>query len=97
MKRKLGLVCILLCASLAAWAAGFSRPGQIDDVAGIPGKRGYSGDGGDALKARLGNPMGVAVDSHGNLYFSDTANHRVRRIDARTGEVETAPHRRPHR
>ena len=89
MKRKLGLVCILLCASLAAWAAGFSRPGQIDDVAGIPGKRGYSGDGGDALKARLGNPMGVAVDSHGNLYFSDTANHRVRRIDARTGEVET--------
>ena len=45
----------MLCAAVTAGAAGISRPGQIDDVAGIPGKRGYSGDGGDALKARLGS------------------------------------------
>ena len=88
-KRHLGLIGFLLCAGLTVQAAGISRPGQIDDVAGVPGKRGYSGDGGDALKARLGSPMGIAVDSRGNLYFSDTANHRVRRVDARTGEVDT--------
>ena len=88
-KGHLASIVLLLFIGTTAGAAAFSRPGQLDDVAGIPGKRGYSGDGEDALKARLNNPMGLAMDRHGNLYFSDTSNHRVRRIDARTGEVDT--------
>ena len=40
------------------------------------------GDGGPALAARLNRPVGVATDSKGNIYFSDTGNHRVRRIDS---------------
>jgi uncharacterized protein (TIGR03437 family) len=52
--------------------------GTILTIAG-DGTAGYSGDGGDSLKARVSNPSGVRV--FGNyLYFSDTYNNVVRRI-----------------
>lgn len=53
------------------------------------GKKGFAGDGGPAAKAELDQPFDVAFDKAGNLYFSDTFNHRVRRVDAKTGTVTT--------
>jgi DNA-binding beta-propeller fold protein YncE len=44
------------------------------------GERGFSGDGGPALRARLNGPFDLGFDRAGNLYFSDTFNHRIRRI-----------------
>src|SRR5262245_19468893 len=61
---------------------------RIDTVAGT-GSAGYDGDGGPANKAKLNGPFDVHLDAAGNLYFSDTGNHCVRRIDARTGVVTT--------
>ena len=52
-------------------------------VAGT-GTAGSVGDGGAATSAQLNSPACVAVDSHGNLYVADTANHKVRVIDAST-------------
>ncbi len=86
-KKILFIFCLFL--PLVAAALGFTRPGQLDNAAGTPGKRGFAGDGGDALSARLNAPMGIASDRRGNIYFADTANHRIRRISARTGEVKT--------
>jgi DNA-binding beta-propeller fold protein YncE len=37
----------------------------------------------------LNGPFDVAFDRSGNLYFSDTFNHRIRRVDARTGIITT--------
>ncbi len=55
--------------------------GIITTVAGT-GQRGFGGDGGLATQASLRDPAGtLALDGLGNLYFSDTANHRVRRIN----------------
>lgn len=51
--------------------------GTISTIAGI-GAAGYSGDGGPATAARLNNPMGLALDALGNLYFADRFNNRVR-------------------
>jgi hypothetical protein len=39
------------------------------------------GDGGPALSALLNTPYGVAVDSTGQVYISDTGDNRVRKID----------------
>jgi sugar lactone lactonase YvrE len=58
--------------------------GTITTIAGsVDGEPGSDGDGGPAKAAKLNGPEGSIVrDSAGNLYFSDTGNHRVRRIDA---------------
>ena len=64
------------------------KGGTITAVAGT-GARGYGGDGGPALEARLNHPTGVAVDGAGNLYIADSENHRIRRVD-KGGTITTA-------
>ncbi|WPB72979.1 kelch repeat-containing protein [Archangium violaceum] len=54
--------------------------GVILTLAGKPGARGFCGDGGPASKACLNGPWGLAIDRTGNVYVSDSFNHRVRRI-----------------
>jgi len=55
--------------------------GRIESVAGT-GEPGYSGDGGPAVRARLNEPYGIAVDGLDRLLIADSANHVIRRIDA---------------
>ncbi|OJJ19189.1 hypothetical protein BKI52_20470 [marine bacterium AO1-C] len=62
--------------------------GIITTIAGT-GARGYSGDGGPATSAQLNSPTGIALDSKGNVYFSDRRNSRIRKIDANTGIITT--------
>lgn len=61
--------------------------GIITTVAG--GSAGFGGDDGPAAGAMLTLPHGLSIDAAGNLYIADTANHRVRRIDASTGVMTT--------
>ncbi|MEK6589698.1 MAG: RHS repeat-associated core domain-containing protein, partial [Nitrospinota bacterium] len=56
-----------------------SPDGIIITVAGN-GVRGYSGDGSQATNAKINSPEGIAVDGLGNLFISDTGNHRIRKI-----------------
>jgi uncharacterized protein (TIGR03437 family) len=53
--------------------------GIISAVAGT-GLAGSSGDEGPARVARLSAPAGVAADRAGNIFVSDTGNHRIRQI-----------------
>jgi DNA-binding beta-propeller fold protein YncE len=53
--------------------------GIISTVAGN-GQRGFSGDGGLATQARFKEPVGLAVDSAGNLFIADRADYRVRKV-----------------
>jgi len=62
--------------------------GIITTIAGT-GTFGYSGDGGPAVHAQLDHPKGVAVDSAGNVYISDTLNSRIR-VVAPNGTISTA-------
>ena len=58
--------------------------GIISTVAGN-GTLLFSGDGGPATNAGLNlmsTHIGLAVDSAGNLYFSDSGNNRIRKVDA---------------
>jgi hypothetical protein len=63
-------------------------PGRIDTVAGTIAWL-YAGDGGAATSAPIFLPTGVVVDAAGNLYLSDSANNRLRRVDAKTGAIST--------
>ncbi|HXW16835.1 MAG TPA: choice-of-anchor D domain-containing protein [Candidatus Acidoferrales bacterium] len=63
-------------------------PGIIGTVAGN-GTAGYSGDTGPATSAELDFPSGAAVDSAGNLYIVDSDNHRIRKVNASTGIINT--------
>ena len=59
------------------------RPdGTIETLAGN-GTTGFSGDGGPALNAALNLPALPRYDAQGNLYFSDSANFRIRRVDSK--------------
>jgi len=49
----------------------------------------FGGDGGPATLAVLNGPFDIGFDTAGNLYFSDTFNHRIRRVDARRGVIAT--------
>lgn len=61
--------------------------GVIKTLAGN-GSMGFSGDIGPATQASLSLPLGVAVDSRGNLYVADSGNNRVRKIDL-SGQITT--------
>jgi sugar lactone lactonase YvrE len=65
-----------------------STTGLITTIAGT-GLPGFSGDTTPATAANLALPHGIAVDASNNLYLADTANHRIRRIDAATGLITT--------
>lgn len=57
--------------------------GIIRTVVGQCGQRGFEGDGGDPLSALLDRPYGIEIDdATGNLYVSDTHNHRIRVVVA---------------
>ena len=55
--------------------------GKISTVAGTPESSGYSGDGGAATSAQLNSPLGVDLDSNGNIYIADIYNDRIRKVD----------------
>lgn len=49
----------------------------------------FGGDGGPASQALLNFPTAIAADEDGHLYVADTMNHRIRRVDGRTGVIST--------
>lgn len=74
----------------------FEAGGTIETIAGT-GEAGFAGDGGPAAEARVdfpagGNPPpggGLDFDEAGALYFADTLNNRLRRVDRDTYEIDT--------
>jgi hypothetical protein len=70
--------------------------GTVETVVGT-GEVGFSGDGGAPLEAELSFPTGsnpppagtLDFDAEGRLYFSDTLNHRIRRVDFDANLIET--------
>lgn len=62
--------------------------GAIETVAGT-GNIADGGSGGPALETNIGNPFGVEVGPDGALYITEVSNHRVRRLDLKSGQLTT--------
>ena len=80
----------LVCGTLrlvvfiaAACVAGAAASPRVTTVAG-----GFLGDGQKAVNASFAAPIGVARDTRGNVYVSDSYNCRIRRIDS-SGVIST--------
>jgi DNA-binding beta-propeller fold protein YncE/dienelactone hydrolase len=65
-----------------------AKTGIITTVAGT-GVPGFSGDGGPANQAQLRQPHSITFDAQGRLLICDIGNQRIRRVDLKTGTIET--------
>jgi uncharacterized protein (TIGR03437 family) len=63
----------------------------ITTFAGTGTQGGFAGDGGPALKALFNEPLGLAIDSAGNLYVADSGNNRIRVILATPPTAAATP------
>jgi len=64
------------------------KTGSISTLAGT-GTAGFSGDGGPARQAQLRQPHSIQFDRTGDLYVCDIGNHRIRRVEMKTGLITT--------
>ncbi|MEI8020591.1 MAG: hypothetical protein WCH39_20480 [Schlesneria sp.] len=84
MRQSVWLSCLLLTTIITP----FALASEIVTIAGH-GKDEYSGDGGPALKAGLGQPFGLEIGPDGALYFCEFSNHVIRRLDLQTQVIST--------
>ncbi len=75
-------------ANFAGSSTALSPSSLIQTFAGT-GVSGYNGDGTLPTSAEVSLVGGVAVDSHGNLFFADAGNSRVREVNAITHLITT--------
>ena len=64
------------------------KSGRISTVAG-DGTAGDRGDGSPAAEARFRDPHSLLIDANDDIYIADLSNHRVRRIEAKTGRISS--------
>ena len=76
------------CERLSHTVRRMAKDGTISTIAGT-GTAGYSGDGGAAVKAQLNQPHSIAIDKAGDLFICDIINHRIRRVDMKSGAIST--------
>jgi hypothetical protein len=65
-----------------------STTGTIVTAAGN-GTAGYTGNNGPATAAELNGPVGMAVDSAGDLFIADFGNNVIREVVKATGDIIT--------
>jgi sugar lactone lactonase YvrE len=64
------------------------RAGSASLFAGT-GAASYGGDGGPANQAALRDPHGVVIGPGEVMYIADTLNHRIRKVELKTGAIST--------
>ncbi len=96
-----GLLCIFLAACGGGGGNSGGQPSPQAETNGVLGADAGSSDRPsqttqppasitkpDAKQARFNQPLGIAIDTNGNVYVADTGNHTIRKM-TRSGVVTT--------
>jgi sugar lactone lactonase YvrE len=89
VRRANVLVSSLQTIPAALFTSAVYIPTLYITTIGGTGSAGFSGDTGLATGAQLNRPDGLAIDSVGNVYFADTGNSCVRKIDRFSNRITT--------
>src|SRR5262249_24402811 len=81
-------IAILAASLLISYLCSPTSAATIDTVAGT-GQPENNGDSGPATRTNVGDPFGVEAGPDGALYICEVRNHRVRRLDLKTGALTT--------
>ena len=79
MNRLYAAIVCVVCLGIPGYLTAQEISETITTLAGND-IQGFSGDGAPAAQASLNDPTGVAVDTRGNVYVADSANHCIRRV-----------------
>ena len=63
------------------------RAGKIRTVVNASGKKGATGDGGDALAATMNGPTHLCIDRDDSVIIADAENNLIRRFVPATGKI----------
>jgi len=80
---------MIFIVAIVAVGAGTFMLREAATAAVIGQQKGFAGDNGPAIEAWLDTPGGIAVAPAGDIYFADSNNHVIRRIDPRSGVITT--------
>jgi O-antigen biosynthesis protein len=80
---------IIFVVMIVALGASTFMLREAATVEVIGAQKGYAGDYGPALQAWIDTPGGIVVAPSGDIYFADSNNDVIRRIDARTAIITT--------
>jgi GT2 family glycosyltransferase/sugar lactone lactonase YvrE len=90
MLRMYGLrSAIIFVVMIAALGAGTFMLREAATAPVIGGKKGFAGDYGPAIEAWLDAPGGIVVGPNGDVYFADSNNNVIRRIDSSNTVITT--------
>jgi DNA-binding beta-propeller fold protein YncE len=73
----------LFLVMIVGLGAGTFMLREVATAEVIGARKGYAGDNGPAIQAWLDTPGGITVASSGDIYFADSNNQVIRRIDPR--------------
>ncbi len=88
-----GTIWIALREGHSVWTLPLAS-GRLAHLAGT-GRRGFDSEAVAAAECLFNGPKGIALDRDGNVYLADTENQVLRRIETRTGRIETIAGRGP--
>jgi len=83
---RTAIIFVIMILSLGA-STFMLREAATGPVVG--GRKGYAGDFGPAVEAWLDTPNGIVAAPNGDVYFADSNNDVIRRIDPKTNVITT--------
>lgn len=78
----------LLIVEFSSRLQAIDRDGKLITIAG-DGTKGDAGEGGPAARAKVNSPHSIAVGADGAIFVADTLNHKIKRIDPKSGVITT--------